>query len=374
MDKKQVVRGLKFLVILALAGCTSQPAKESPQAQATKGSREAKPTVLYQSNRLGSLEPCGCDSKPFGGMDREWNAAQMIRGEGQPVVFVDAGNALAPSNKKGPLKHHQEKAKTIVGLMNELGVDAFAPGPADYGLGLEALAGLKAASRFLWVSTNVLKGGTPVFSPYVVVERNGLRIGVLSASPFGAIKEAGVTPVEPKTAIEQLLPEVTAKSDVVVLLSQLATASDSDLAPKLAGVHVVVGSDTKSAFEEPLWFTARNIEVDPHINGYYLGRLNLDLRLPFEGLFSPAAVTKNRNELAEWKAQLVKDPSNTFAKRSVEFLEKTACLAPIEGGSNYTNELIPLDPKRFGKKNALTALLTQEKERVRQRAIREASE
>ncbi|MCH8886990.1 MAG: 5'-nucleotidase C-terminal domain-containing protein [SAR324 cluster bacterium] len=72
----------------------------------------------------------------------------------------------------------------IVKLMNALRYDAAALGNFDMSLGWEALGAAIAKSDFPWLSANLERtgggtGGGTVLPPYRVLERNGVRIGIL---------------------------------------------------------------------------------------------------------------------------------------------------------------------------------------------------
>ncbi|MEE8434247.1 MAG: 5'-nucleotidase C-terminal domain-containing protein [bacterium] len=69
----------------------------------------------------------------------------------------------------------------IVKLMNALRYDAAALGNFDMSLGWEALGEAIGKSDFPWLSANLERdGGGTVLPPYRVLERNGVRIGILA--------------------------------------------------------------------------------------------------------------------------------------------------------------------------------------------------
>lgn len=359
--------GVTLVAGAMLSACA---ARTTVSPSASIGPRKAaKITFLYQSNRFGVLEPCGCQSHPWGGIDREANAIGEIRKGASPTLYVDSGNALAPTGTSSHLEHRREKARAIVAILDEMALDVLAPGPSDYALGADTLKSLAAKSRFRWVSTNVARDGKPVFERYVILERAGTRYAFLSATPEGALTEPGLSVEAPEGAIAKALAELAGKADFVVLLSQLGAKQDEVLAKRTPGVQLVVGADTAKSFDMPLWIAGHTLIVDPQNEGHYIGRLDLSLELPFQGFYSDSVIEQNRTQLAQWKAALEKNPSDKLARMYIDFLTANACLDRIAGGSTYTHELVKLDPKRYGAKNAITKLLAKEKERVRKQAI-----
>lgn len=102
--------------------------------------------------------------------------------EGDPeLVLLDAGDALrgAPGDFRRP--GISNLRFPIVKLMNALRFDAMALGNFDLPLGWEVLSLTREQSRFPWLSANLEReGGGTVLPPYRVLERKGVRIGVLA--------------------------------------------------------------------------------------------------------------------------------------------------------------------------------------------------
>jgi 2',3'-cyclic-nucleotide 2'-phosphodiesterase (5'-nucleotidase family) len=99
-----------------------------------------------------------------------------LRAGGRDLVLLDAGDALngAPSVTLGGTP-----VPPMVAAMNALGYDAMALGNYDLALGWPALQAARAASRFAWLSANGERAGGTALAPYAVLERDGVRVGVL---------------------------------------------------------------------------------------------------------------------------------------------------------------------------------------------------
>jgi len=201
-------------------------------------------TLLYQASRQGVLEPCGCHTSPFGGIDREFNALGKIRQEkDRTILYVDAGNMLSPLKKKGGIAHHQHKALAITAMLSHMGLEVFAPGPMDYGLGLDFLKKLESKASFKFVSTNVLFGqGKPVFPPYHFLSKGGVVFAILSVTPEKSKLGKALRVLEPNKALDTWLPVVSEKADVVILLSQLTSSENVVLAERYPTIRIIVGA------------------------------------------------------------------------------------------------------------------------------------
>ncbi len=111
-----------------------------------------------------------------------------LRAEQPSLILLDAGDALlgAPS---AALAAAEGAVPPIVAAMNRLRYDAMTLGNVDLGLGWPALARARAAADFPWLSANAVQpdGGTAL-APYAVLERDGVRVGVLGlTTPAAAL-------------------------------------------------------------------------------------------------------------------------------------------------------------------------------------------
>ena len=107
------------------------------------------------------------------------------------AIVVDAGDAFSalaamPSERR---EGTEATADFLVEQYNASGVAAMAMGDRDLVLGRDALVRLAARARFPFLAANLrdLASGQPVFAEHAIVERAGLRVGLLGLlSPSGA--------------------------------------------------------------------------------------------------------------------------------------------------------------------------------------------
>lgn len=165
-----------LLVLLALSvavGCSRRKPKEGPDARPSPTLRLAVVTDLK-----GYLEPCGCTSRPLGGIDRLAARIRALRDGSVPLVLLMAGDLFFDTDTLEPTRVDQanRNAATLLGILDHLKVDAGLPGQRDRGQPKEVLARLQAESEFPWLA---MKGDTEV----VRIEAGGLRIAIVGARP-----------------------------------------------------------------------------------------------------------------------------------------------------------------------------------------------
>jgi 2',3'-cyclic-nucleotide 2'-phosphodiesterase (5'-nucleotidase family) len=365
----QIVGGFTLLAF-AVSGCATKPSTSSSEVvPATQ--KVAAVSFIYQSNRGSALEPCGCEYKPWGGIDREANAVEKLRQSTPNLWYIDSGNLYTRLKSKVSHQYVMEKGALMTDMLNRMKLDVFSPGPWDYTIGIASLKELSAKAKFKFISSNVLtKDGSSLFLPYHMEKRGDVTFGFISLTPVDAVKEAGITVEAPEKTLARLLPELTSKVDFIVLLSQLDNEATQAIGEKYPDIRLIVGANDKIVTEKPYWFVGgKTLLVDPESYGMFLGKLDIEYRTPFQGFYSPQAISDNREELKILEQSLVKSPNDKMLPGMIDNVKKTKILSAIKGGSPYGGELIKLDKVRYGQKNDITQLIAKQKANVRTKAI-----
>jgi 5'-nucleotidase len=181
-----------------------------------------------------------------------------------------------------------------VGLMNLMQYDAATIGNHEFDFGLENMARLFRMAKFPIVCSNYDFSNTSVdgtVTPYIIIERNGLKIGVLGLCPL----LEGLVPTENYGATRYLDPIPVAnriaamlkqekQCDLVVCLSHLGwnteTINDQLLIAATRNIDLVLGGHTHTYFEEPQF--VKNLDGQFVLcnqmgkNARYVGTLKLE--------------------------------------------------------------------------------------------------
>lgn len=186
------------------------------------------------------------------------------------------------------------KGDVEVGLMNLMHYDAAAIGNHEFDFGVENMARLFRKAEFPIVCANYDFTGTALeglVKPYVVIRRNGLRIGVFGLSPkldglVLAESCAGVKyndPVKAANDVARLLKEKE-KCDIVICLSHLGWdimgLDDTELMPQTRNIDIVLGGHSHTYFEELEYkgnLDGRQVPNDQNgKHGIYVGKITVD--------------------------------------------------------------------------------------------------
>jgi len=187
----------------------------------------------------GEIEPCGCPTLPYGGFVRRENLLNQLRKKGTLFHF-DAGELLLKGIATLRSENRMRRADLLRTLSHEAGVDAWAPGPTDLlALGPDGLTNLRndaqtppLVSATWYRRTPTGDAGEPLLPPFVVAERDGIRIGVigLSDAPTDANQSQSIFTKEPVQATQQTISLMPQDLDLYVALGNIPNSSAAAVA------------------------------------------------------------------------------------------------------------------------------------------------
>jgi hypothetical protein len=166
-DTMSAVRTLAvFALMLAVAGCarcSPQPVRRDSGAARLPG---ATLRIAFITDLKGYLEPCGCTSRPLGGVDRLGGTLDRLRRDGTPTVFVAAGDLfLNGSSSESAAQQDRWQAETVVDVLDEIGLAAATPGRRDLTRGDDLLGSLRSHSDFAWLGAGAGAPSTIALAP-----------------------------------------------------------------------------------------------------------------------------------------------------------------------------------------------------------------
>lgn len=198
--------------------------------QPTQKAAPAKDGVLrlaILTDLKGYLEPCGCTSRPLGGIDRTAAQIRALRENEAPLLFLLAGDSFFDEAKidSKRLDQSSRNARTLLGILNELQVAAVLPGQRDRAQPAALLSSLQETSQFPWLAMNEPVQGR-------VVEAGSMRVGLL-----GVQRNAEESSV--RAAVAALRSVDGAAPDLVVALVD-GSRREAGRVAALEGVDFVV--------------------------------------------------------------------------------------------------------------------------------------
>lgn len=222
--------------------------------------------LVHTNDTHSCVEPMPADMSDTanadkGGFVRRATLVERLRREHpEDMLLFDCGDF-----SQGSVYYTLFRGEVEVELMNRMGYDACVLGNHEFDSGLENLARLARMAEFPFVCTNYDFSGTPcegLVKPYIVVRRNGLRIGVVGVSPelrgmVSAQHYGKVRFLPPARAVQPVVDRLRTreKCDFIVCLSHLGWGDGEQFDPAFIrsthGIDVLLGGHTHFFFERP---------------------------------------------------------------------------------------------------------------------------
>lgn len=226
-------------------------------ALACSAPAEGDLTLVHTNDLHGRVEPEKApwlDGSPaIGGMRALSARLEHHRGAG-PTVYLDAGDLLS-GTPYARLERGGAVGGAMVELLAALEADAFAVGNHEFDLGIPNAERLFAHAEVPALSANLSPpvAGT---APSHVIERGGLRIGVIGLTTEGlrrvvakkAIADLHATPVE--DAVRAQIAVLDDQTDLIVVLSHIGVDDDRALAADVDGIDLIVGGHSHTPLKE----------------------------------------------------------------------------------------------------------------------------
>ena len=254
------------------------------------GQQDKKLILLQTSDVHSRLEPInqeGDRNYDKGGFVRRATFVKEFRKEHPDMLLFDCGDI-----SQGTPYYNMFQGEVEVKMMNEMKYDAMTIGNHEFDFDLDNMARLFRMADFPVVCANYDVSATvlkDLVKPYVVFERDGVKIGVLGLGcqlegMVQANKCVGVVYNDPVTVANEVAAVLKEKEecDVVVCLSHLGVQYDENqLIPKTRNIDVVLGGESHTFMKGPktlLNMDGKNVSLmHTGKSGIYVGQMDLTL-------------------------------------------------------------------------------------------------
>ena len=244
-----------------------------PPAEAPTPARDIRIALIGEVR--GEVEPCGCPTLPYGGFVRRERLLEELRAEPSPLFQLDAGDTLMKgfSSTRDALG---VRAEAVLRMSAAVGVDAWAPGPSD----IQAVGtrGILAAPIPAISATWAGEDGRLFLPPAIVLERDGIRLGVigLSAVPSSMADQEAIYPVDPVDAARSAAAGLPDDLDLIVALSSLSAMDAERVAQNVPAIAAILSTQGGS-YEDPYVVDGGPALVEVPDRGRYLSLVHVRL-------------------------------------------------------------------------------------------------
>jgi 2',3'-cyclic-nucleotide 2'-phosphodiesterase (5'-nucleotidase family) len=327
---------LFFVSLLVIGAC--QPANDvaAPTTAAPAAAAETTTvTLLFTNDVESAYDPIPAfwldDQEMIGGIAEMTTLINDIR-QNQPNVFLfDSGDIFTGALAK------LTEGRLAFELMITMGYDAMAIGNHEFEYGHEIFAWEKNRAPFPVLGANFFYKDTdhPYAQAHAVIERNGVRIGVIGImgqDAVSAIIPSYIAPLDvtvPAEAVQRSVDELRDEVDLIVLLTHQG---------KTAPMQTDAESDPR---------LQRDIDADIYLAGAVTGIDVLFAGHADAGTPEPVVHEKTGTLIMQTYGQAT----------HLGYLQLTLDSTTKEITA-YDGHLIPVDPALYGPDPAITAKLT----------------
>ncbi len=234
-----------LFVISLLVACADEPAPGEPESanQAASPSDDKIVTFLFTNDVESAYDPIPAywldDIEMIGGIAEMTTLIENIRKTEPNVFLFDSGDIFTGAIAK------LTEGKLSFELMITMGYDAMAIGNHEFEFSVDSFQWEKNRAPFPVLGANFFWAGTdhPYAQAHTIIERNGIRIGVIGImgqDARTAIIPSYIAPLDvtdPAEAVQKSVDELRDQVDLIVLLThQGKTApmqTDAESDPRL---------------------------------------------------------------------------------------------------------------------------------------------
>ncbi len=222
-------------------------------------------TILHTNDIHASYLPheafwVRSDPKPMVGgfYELSWMVDSIRKAKG-PLLLLDGGDIMT-GNPISELEYGGATGGALFEMMNMTGYDVWTIGNHDLDVSQDNLRKLIAIQRFPTVSANLTDtlGNLPFGNKeYVILERNGLRVGIIGLMSRDLFQLTntnnlkGLKVLTPPEVTQRIIDSISGKTDLLVALTHEGTDEDSILAVSTHGLNVIIGGHSHTRLKTP---------------------------------------------------------------------------------------------------------------------------
>jgi 2',3'-cyclic-nucleotide 2'-phosphodiesterase (5'-nucleotidase family) len=210
--------------------------------------------ILHTNDSHAAYEPA---RNGLGGYEALEYHLEKARADAGNQIWLDAGD-MQTGSIFSAMEYNGLKGGAVLEVFNRLDLDAATFGNHEFDVSEEHARSLAQAAKFPFLSANLLEDDGSSFgtAPYRVFSQKGLDIAVIGLT-IDSLPErvkpenvANITILPYTDAINRVLDEADAQSDLIVILSHNGWEADSLLATQLDHrIDMIVGGHSHLAFE-----------------------------------------------------------------------------------------------------------------------------
>ncbi len=231
MKRNGLKRPVLFMLVLCLIAsfAFAQPMMEVPSTE--------KLVILATTDIHGNVWGFSYENDKDTtntGMARIASYVEEVRKQEPYVVLVDNGDTIQGNIMTDDLYNKREGEHPVMRAMNLLGYDSMTLGNHEFNFGENLIKRIQTLANFPILAANLARvDGTMAAVPYTIIERGGLKIGIIGLTNPNAPRWDGektdpfiYAPVGP--AARRVVDIIKDKTDVIIVVSHVGLYPEYD--------------------------------------------------------------------------------------------------------------------------------------------------
>jgi len=231
--------------------------------------------ILHTNDFHGHIKA----SKRYAGAAKIATYVSELKAQHPAVIFLDAGDAVSGT----PVSSLFE-GEPIFEVMNLMGYDLGLVGNHEFDHGYQKIVRYRAIANHPLLSANAYdpEGNLIGDAPYQILERDGIRIGVIglltetAPTLFTPVGNEGLTFLPPGDRLKDLIPALRPKTDVLILLAHIGHEAELALAEQFPDLDVIIGGHSHTLVPHPIK-VGKTLVAQANHYGTHLGLVKLKL-------------------------------------------------------------------------------------------------
>lgn len=169
------------------------------------------------------------------GMARVYSYVEEVRKENPNTILIDSGDTIQGSILTDDLYNKQEGEHPVISTMNFMKYDAMTLGNHEFNFGLDLVDRIKKQAEFPLLSANTTykEDGTYFVEPYKIIERDGIRIGIIGAttpnvSRWDGEKVDSLAFDDMALSVRKIVDEIKDKTDILIVCAHAGMVAEFD--------------------------------------------------------------------------------------------------------------------------------------------------
>ncbi len=274
---------------------------------------------------------------------------QKRREVAAPSLTVDGGGLLFGETPLSPAMAPQARAtaRGIVEAYNIMGYNAVGVGRYDLAGGVDFLREMAAASKFSWLSANLVDRADrkPLFAAKLFKKAGGITVGITGLTGPGGPPSDRSLLLPWQEALPPVVAELKKKADFIVLLADLDRAQIDKIAAALPAVNLIIQAGGNAGDLAPV-LSHQTLVCSTAKQGKSLGVLSLDWQgRPNWGQSPEELLLDRKRALDQIEWQLRRAPSSPELRQEKKRLaaEVATLEASDSRSSSFKNDFLAME-------------------------------